>query len=161
MFLSPSVRINIVALTLMAAWPTSALSASWTRQCEGPAGTDTERCFIQQNVAVGRQVVMVGSIGVPGPNLKPRATITIPLNTLLNPGLSIRVDGEPENLLRFDYCTQQGCRASVEISELLEKNLSSGKALIVVWRGVDGKPAQLQFDLTGFKAAWSSVVARK
>jgi invasion protein IalB len=148
-------------LALVAAWSTAALSAPWTRQCEGAAGSDAERCFIQQNVAVGRQVVMVGSIGIPGPNLKPRATITVPLNTLLNSGLTMRVDGEPETLLRFDYCTQQGCRASVEISDLLRKNLLSGKVLHVVWRGIDGKPAQLQFDLAGFSAAWSSVVTAK
>ncbi|MEP9387743.1 invasion associated locus B family protein [Mesorhizobium sp. KR9-304] len=150
-------QIGAIAIGVLAALTNSALAAPWTRQCQGPAGSEAEQCIVQQNVTVGREVIMVASFGIPGPDRQPAGTITIPLNTKLSAGLSVRVDGNPETLLRFDHCSRQGCRSTFEVSASLLKTMLSGQALHTTWQGIDGKTVQLQFDLSGFKAAWSSV----
>ena len=150
-------QVSFATAGLLVATVGSASSEPWTRQCQGPAGTPQEQCFVQQNVTVGRETVMVASFGTPGPDHAPRGTLTIPLNTTLSSGVSIRVDGDPETILRLDHCGRQGCRTTFEISGALLESLQSGKALHTTWQGIDGKAVQLQFDLTGFKAAWTSV----
>jgi len=150
-------QITPTALMFLCAFASAAMAEPWTRQCQGPAGTEAERCSLQQIVSVDGRVVMTASFGSAEPGTVPRGVITVPLNTKLASGLAIRVDERPQTILNFAFCLRQGCRANIEVTEPFLKSLKSGNSLHVTWIGIDGKTTQLRFDLNGFTTAWDTV----
>jgi invasion protein IalB len=83
--------------------------------------------------------------------------VTVPLGAFIPTGAQARVDKEKPVPLRFVYCAQPGCVATMpspkEVPDFIKK-LQSGKELIVQYSDVRGQPRGLKIALKGFTNAY-------
>ena len=82
--------------------------------------------------------------------------VTVPLGAFLPTGAQAKVDDDKPLPMRFVYCAQPGCVATLptpkEVPDFIKK-LQSGKELTVVYSDIRGQPRGLKIELKGFSGA--------
>ena len=130
----------------------------WTRQCvKSPEGKDA--CFLQQFViAMPQKAALLKVVfSYLGPKGGPRLELTAPLGILLQPGLTLTIDGHPPLTLPLAFCQAGGCQAVVDMDEPALTQFRGGKTASVRYVTEDRKTVDLPLQLDGLAAGLKTI----
>ena len=136
----------------------------WERRCARAPEGQPERCQLFQLLEDknGNPTAQMVLFRLPtGNDVLAGAEITVPLETLLTAGLSLRVDDGQPRAYPFTVCTQAGCVARIGFTDEeigMFKKGAKATATIVPFVAPDQKVA-LDVSLKGFTAGYDAVVA--
>ena len=130
----------------------------WSRQCV-PTPQGGEACFVQQFVMAQPQHVVLLKIifSYLGAGNKPRVEFTTPLNVLLPPGLTIKVDDRKPITVPFSVCDQGGCRTTIDMDDKALKSVEQSKTLTVRYVTADRNARDLPVLIEGWDKAMESI----
>ena len=131
----------------------------WVGRCE--AETDTQVCFIEQNLVTGKenkQRVLGVQIGYYQNNVI--GNFILPLGVILQHGVKITVDGfEFSKPVPYTYCNKGGCSASFRLDNKMIEMLKKGNKMQVTAVGSNGKEFSLPVSLNGFTQAFGALTS--
>ncbi|AHM05278.1 invasion associated family protein [Roseibacterium elongatum DSM 19469] len=147
--------------------------SDWDLRCiRAPEEGTPERCEMFQLMRdEDDNAVSVFRVNVPfnpGEGQVATALIMTPLETLLAPGIRLRVDDGEEGGLPFTMCDASGCMARIPMNQTnVDMFQAGGDAFIQIFalvRGeageIGGVPVPLTASLRGFTAAYEALQAR-
>ena len=126
----------------------------WTVQCV-TQGENPKQCAAitrARNAAGDRDMAIISVQLVPTSNTF-TAFLTVPTNVLIGPGIGIEVDLSQVTTAQYEACTQQNCRAALEMSGGIVSSLSSGFGAALVLTDIQGTQQRANFSLAGLSAA--------
>ena len=132
----------------------------WQVRC-APDGND---CFMYQ-LAVDQAknpVAEVSILKLPEQSeADAGATVVTPLGTLLTTGVVMQVDGGEQRQYPFAWCSQVGCFSRFGLAKPTVDQLKRGKggSITLISVGRPEEPVVLDLSLSGFTAAFDSLVA--
>jgi invasion protein IalB len=135
----------------------------WQLQCIRTEDGD-DPCEIYQVLkdTTGQTIADISLLALPdGSEAVAGATVMVPLETLLTPGLAIAVDSAKPRAYQFSFCAQPGCFARIgftgEELAALKKGNKATVTLIPV--AAPDKRVSVDISLNGFTAAFDAVKA--
>ncbi|WP_282607998.1 invasion associated locus B family protein [Pelagibius sp. Alg239-R121] len=138
---------------------TVATHADWTVRCGPNPQTQTEVCYMVQQVTsndTGRAVLQV-AIGKFGPDKRDVALVTLPLGVRLPPGVAIEVTGKEQRKRPFERCLRIGCQAQLPLDDVTLNEFKAGIGGRILFQDATGRTIALPFSLKGFTAAFAGV----
>ena len=138
---------------------TVATHGDWTVRCGPNPQTQTEVCYMVQQVTsndTGRPVLQV-AIGKFGQDKRDLALVTLPLGVRLPPGIAIEVTGKEQRKRPFERCLRVGCQAQLPLDNVTLTEFKAGIDGRVLFQDASGRTIALPFSLKGFTAAFASV----
>jgi invasion protein IalB len=130
----------------------------WSRQCvKSPEGKDA--CFLQQFViAMPQKAALLKAVfSYLGPKGGPRLELTTPLGILLQPGLTLSVDGRPPLSLPLAFCQTGGCQTVIDLDDAALTQFRHGRVAVVRYVNTDRKTVDLPLQLDGLDAALKTI----
>jgi invasion protein IalB len=109
-------------------------SSNWIRQCGG-AGLKDDQCFIIQNIYIestGQRLLSVIA-GIADAKNNQLLFFTLPLGVYIPTGMAFNVDGGKAMEIPIHVCMPDGCKANIEINDVLKILLMKGKEIKVVY----------------------------
>jgi invasion protein IalB len=111
----------------------------------------------------GNEVAEISMFGLPeGSAAAAGATIVVPLETLLTPGLRLAVDGGETRTYPFTFCNQAGCVARIgfRAEEVASFKRGAKAVLSIVPARAPDQVVNLDVSLNGFTAGYDAVAAQ-
>ncbi len=140
---------------------TAATHGDWQLQCiRTEDGNDPCEIYQVLKDATGQTVADISMLALPdGGEAVAGATLMVPLETLLTPGLAIGVDSAKPRVYQFSFCAQPGCFARLGLTaEELAAFKKGGKATVsLVPVAAPDKRVTVDISLKGFTAAFDAV----
>lgn len=136
----------------------------WRLQCGRRTEQGPELCEMQQQQvdSEGRTIMAVAVGQLPGES-DLGLLIILPLGILLQPPVTLQIDGGAEMPLQVDRCERQGCRIEMLLEPDLLNRLKAGTEATVFFEAVDpqGERQRLgvPISLLGFTAALNEVTS--
>ncbi len=140
--------------------------ADWRVRCEKPKdGSAPERCFMFQNLVMRESQRQLLNFAVAFPDEdadNPTAVVMVPLGVSLPAGLGLAVteDAEPTRVA-FQHCITIGCRAVIPLDSDQVAALKAGTEATISFSDGTGRAVNVPVSLSGFTAAFNSLVARR
>jgi len=144
-----------------AAWaqtPPAAAGPVWSRQCvKSPQGTDV--CFLQQFVIAmpQKKALLKAVFSYLGPKGAPRLELTAPLGIMLQPGLTLAIDGHAPFTVPLALCQTGGCETVIDLDQQALNQFRYGKVAVVRYVTEDRKALDLPLRLDGLADALKSI----
>lgn len=139
----------------------------WSLRCiQAPEG-QTDPCQLYQLLKDqnGNSVAEINLFNLPeADELAAGATIVTPLETLLNQGIRLAVDGSKPKVYPFTFCSNIGCFARVGFTNADVEAFKRGNAaqILIVPVQAPNQTVNLTVSLSGFTAGFAAVTeARK
>ncbi len=151
---------SILTVNSIAAPKSGQTFENWTARCDTVKNSDTEQCFIFQNLVLkdsGQRVLHV-AIGYLPQRPDPVALITLPLGIALPPGGSISIDEGEAIPFAIERCETQGCRAGVVLDDGLLQKFKKGLSASVTFHDGTRKPIAAPLSLKGFTAGLNALL---
>jgi len=129
----------------------------WTLRCGTIAGTQEERCLMEQFVFSDPEkqkiALRVRVLSVPGTK-EPGMQLLFPLGVLLQAGLSLQVGEAEAKKYPITVCLPEGCIAEILLEEGLLGAMRAGTEATVVLQNIRHQNVKAgSFSLKGFTAA--------
>ena len=132
----------------------------WTVHCNEQAIRQVTGGCLMTQFAIDKEtslpVMQIQVAYAPDAN-DPVAVIILPLGVLLQPGVALRVDGNPAIRLPFGWCLNDGCRVRLPLDQATLKQFRAGDGGVIGFRVIGGQDRALPFSLSGFTAALASL----
>jgi invasion protein IalB len=129
----------------------------WFVRCEDKEqdGKKTKHCEAFQRLAIKKtnQRLVEFAVAYLGTEKKPHGTIIVPLGTLIERGVEVRVDGEPPAQYTMRYCTPDGCFVHFPLSETSLNAMRKGNKIVVTFVLAMPKKLNVELSLKGFSKA--------
>jgi invasion protein IalB len=154
-------RAALVALLLGAPHLARAAESAeplWHKSCSKDVD-GRPSCVVEQfAVAMPQKTVMlhIRFAAAANPD-QTRMMLTTPLGVLLQPGLTLSVDGSKPIALPFERCSGQGCEASAVLDKGALAKFVGGKALVVRYAVSDKAGTDVPMRLEGLEDALKSL----
>jgi invasion protein IalB len=127
----------------------------WFKQCDKQA--DNDICIVQNNIVAqsGQLITAVGFIEITGKSNQRLLQISTPTARLIQPGISIQVDGGKQIKVPYTICLPDKCLAQIQLSDEAIAN-SFKKGGEVVFTSVNAQRAAnpIRISLGGFTQAY-------
>ena len=140
---------------------TAATHGDWQLQCiRTEDGNDPCEIYQVLKDATGQTVEDISMLALPeGGEAVAGATLMVPLETLLTPGLAIGVDSNTPRAYQFSFCAQPGCfaRLGLTAEELASFKKGSKATVSLVPVAAPDKRVSVEISLKGFTAAFDAV----
>jgi invasion protein IalB len=142
---------------------TAATHGDWQLQCIRTAeGNDPCEIYQVLKDTAGQSVADISILALPaGSEAVAGATIMVPLETLLTPGVALAVDGGQTRAYPVTFCAQPGCfvRVGLTAAELASFKGGNKATLSLVPVAAPDKRVDVEISLKGFTAAYDAVKA--
>jgi invasion protein IalB len=164
LFLGILFALAIAGTQVIAAEPAAA-EKPWSVRCnkdeKGKEISEPKRgnCEIFQRLVVkdtGQRFVEV-AIGFPKEKESARGIIVVPLGILLQPGMSMKIDGGKEYKFQARYCDNNGCFGYVDLNDALLESLRKGSKLTVSFQALNKKQINVEVTLKDFATSLTQV----
>jgi invasion protein IalB len=130
----------------------------WTFRCQALTASET-RCSISQ-VAFNPQkkpVVRATFLGI-GKNKKLGLVVLAPLGIFLGTGVAGKIDEGKQFKFVLQRCSQQGCRAAIEVSDKMRSALQKGSRLALAFKmRANANAVLVPISLKGFTKALNAL----
>lgn len=138
---------------------TVATYEDWTLRCGQNANSQTEICYMVQQVSSKetQKPVLQIAIGYFGPERREIALITLPLGVRLPPGLALQVTGQEPHKRPFERCVAIGCQAQLPLDDVTIGEMKAGLDGRILFQDRSGRTVALPFSLKGFTAAYNGL----
>lgn len=142
---------------------TAATHGDWQLQCIRTAdGNDPCEIYQILKDSTGQAVADISILALPkGGEAVAGATIMVPLETLLTPGVALAVDSGKTRAYPVTFCAQPGCfvRVGLTAEELASFKNGNNATLSMVPVAAPDKRVDVTISLKGFTAAFDAVQA--
>lgn len=142
---------------------TASTHGDWQLQCIRTAdGNDPCEIYQVLKDTTGQSVADISVLALPAGNeAVAGATIMVPLETLLTPGVALGVDGGKPRAYPVTFCAQPGCfvRVGLTAAELASFKNGNKATLSLVPVAAPDKRIDVDISLKGFTAAFDAVQA--
>ena len=131
----------------------------WTTQCVSSSRTSTLSCSMEQPVflAETRQAILPVTIRVPADTRAPALVLQLPHGLYIPEGVTVSVDGGPEQQYPVQTCDQSGCYIVTAISDTLLSALQVGQTFNVKFQSLNREDITIPVPLTGFSEFYSEI----
>lgn len=136
----------------------------WTLECVKTETGEDEPCQMTQLITEedGNPIATAAFFRTPeNSRAAAGANIVVPLETMLQAGLLMNVDGNEDKQYPFSLCTQMGCVARVGFTQEELDTLKAGRAANIGIRAyaAPNQVVSMEMSLTGFTDAFEQVTA--
>ncbi|HSH43506.1 MAG TPA: invasion associated locus B family protein [Arenicellales bacterium] len=130
----------------------------WGVECRQPPSEETKRCIMfQRQVLEDGRTLLVLTVRKAPDDRPPLAILQLPLGVLLEPGVSLSVDGGEPRELRYRLCDEGGCIVTFLLDEALQNAFRQGQNARVVVVTADQRRVNVDVSLSGFTAAFNAL----
>jgi invasion protein IalB len=132
----------------------------WGYKCDKSEDGAEELCYVFQNVTrtEGGQLVMGARIAYRPGQSDPLLVITVPLGTLLPPGLALTMEGVDPVKLPFFLCANEGCTTiATPLPAAMVTAMKKGNRAVVRVAAPNQQVVGLPLSLQGFTAAMAAL----
>lgn len=126
----------------------------WFVRCDDKEKSK-KQCEVFQRLIVAKnnQRLVEFAVAYVGDQKEPYGTVIIPLGTLVQQGLEIRVDDQQPIKNSIRYCTADGCFAHFDLDEKFINAMKKGKKVVVTFVLAAPKKLNVELSLKGFSKA--------
>jgi invasion protein IalB len=129
----------------------------WALRCPKPATCFLEqRIFLEGNDKAPLTQVTFQVAEKTGTII---AIIRVPLETMLETGLDIRIDGGSPRRISFHHCRPEGCLALFPLGDDLRRMLEHGREARIGFELIDGRHVGVPVSLLGITAGLKALLA--
>lgn len=126
----------------------------WAVECRQAA----ELCVMfQRQVLDNGRTLLLMTVRKTTEHPEPVAILQLPLGVLLQPGVSITVDGGEPRELSYTLCNNDGCVAVFPLDGGMKEALKQGMTASVVLTTADNREITVDVSLSGFSAALNTL----
>jgi len=130
----------------------------WGVECRQPPSAETKRCIMfQRQVLDNGRTLLVLTVRKAPDDKPPLAILQLPLGVLLEPGVSLSVDGGEPRKLSYRLCDLGCCIVTFLLREDLENAFRQGQTARVELVTAEQKKVNVDVSLNGFTAAFNAL----
>jgi invasion protein IalB len=133
--------------------------ANWASRCVASARQAPLECSIEQRLLMAntQQLIAAVTVRIPNDSGQPLLVVQTPLGILLPGGVSIDIDGANRTSLELQTCDNNGCYASVPMSDELLAGMTRGEKFNIGLQNLSKQPVTVSGTLVGFTAAFQRI----
>ncbi len=126
----------------------------WAVECRPAPESEAELCVMfQRQVLEDGRTLLLMTVRRTTEHPEPVAILQLPLGVLLQPGVSISVDGGEPRELSYTLCNNDGCIAVFPLDGGMKEALKQGMTAEVLVVTADNREVTVDVSLSGFSAA--------
>lgn len=138
-----------------AAAPPGGPESPWAKLCNTDPATGKELCLtIQEIRADTGQFIASATIRTIAGDAKKSLITAVPPGMLLQPGLRIQIDDQPQVEVKYGICFPNACYGELEVDDAFVTKLKAGGKLTLTTLNQQAKPVNFPMSLAGFTKAF-------
>lgn len=138
-----------------AAAPPGGPESPWAKLCNTDPATSKELCLtIQEIRADTGQFIASATIRTIAGDAKKSLITAVPPGMLLQPGLRIQIDDQPQVEVKYGICFPNACYGELEVDDAFVTKLKAGGKLTLTTLNQQAKPVNFPMSLAGFTKAF-------
>jgi len=138
-----------------AAAPPGGPESPWAKLCNTDPATGKELCLtIQEIRADTGQFIASATIRTIAGDAKKSLITAVPPGMLLQPGLRIQIDDQPQVEVKYGICFPNACYGELEVDDAFVTKLKAGGRLTLTTLNQQAKPVNFPMSLAGFTKAF-------
>lgn len=138
-----------------AAPPPGGPESPWAKLCNTDPATGKELCLtIQEIRADTGQFIASATIRTIAGDAKKSLITAVPPGMLLQPGLRIQIDDQPQVEVKYGICFPNACYGELEVDDAFVTKLKAGGKLTLTTLNQQAKPVNFPMTLAGFTKAF-------
>jgi invasion protein IalB len=138
-----------------AAPPAGGPESPWAKLCNTDPATGKELCLtIQEIRADTGQFIASATIRTIAGDTKKSLITAVPPGMLLQPGLRIQIDDQPQVEVKYGICFPNACYGELEVDDAFVSKLKAGGRLTLTTLNQQAKPVNFPMSLSGFTKAF-------
>jgi invasion protein IalB len=138
-----------------AAPPAGGPESPWAKLCNTDPATGKELCLtIQEIRADTGQFIASATIRTIAGDAKKSLITAVPPGMLLQPGLRIQIDDQPQVEVKYGICFPNACYGELEVDDAFVTKLKAGGKLTLTTLNQQAKPVNFPMTLAGFTKAF-------
>lgn len=133
--------------------------AAWDVRCQEIPDSGDKHCEAFQKLVVqksGQRLIEV-AIAKDAATKASKAVFILPLGILLEPGVRLMVDDQDLMFFNPQFCTAEGCVASVPVDKTILKTMKKGSKATIAMQNMQGRPIQIELSLSGVSKSLKEV----
>lgn len=129
--------------------------SAWAKLCNTDGATGKELCLtIQEIRADTGQFIASATIRTIAGDAKKSLITAVPPGMLLQPGLRIQIDDQPQVEVKYGICFPNACYGELEVDDAFITKLKAGGKLTLTTLNQQAKPVNFPMTLGGFTKAF-------
>lgn len=135
--------------------PPGGPESPWAKLCNTDPATGKELCLtIQEIRADTGQFIASATIRTIAGDTKKSLITAVPPGMLLQPGLRIQIDDQPQVEVKYGICFPNACYGELEVDDAFVTKLKAGGRLTLTTLNQQAKPVNFPMSLSGFTKAF-------
>ena len=136
-----------------------AFLSDWNSNCGSQTVSSSKICVLEKHLFYDKSMSKkMISIGFRTAANEPTVmTIISPLGALISEGVEVDIKGLPNKKLPFIFCDQGGCVSQIQLNDEMLSGLRKQKIIQMKYQLLNANKAVVNFDITGFDAAFSKI----
>jgi invasion protein IalB len=124
----------------------------WSLACPPPA-TKIGGCEVSAKVLKADDHTEIARLQITRLNGAETLIVTLPYNTLLEPGMALAFDAAKPQVFPYETCNGVGCVVRIAFDDKFGAEFAAASRSRILFAGLDAKPVGLPYSMRGFADA--------